>query len=146
MSRNESFDRGRFGHLGDPAHLEPRTFGPGGKYTTKPVTTFGHSPYDVKSVDRVEAVHTNSGRRIGYISLMDPMSNGPDGEPLRHVQGSPDPTKSAIYKAQVTPNMQRKGIGSAMLAHARDLRPGLQHSGPQALSPEGASWAKKNAR
>lgn len=129
-------------HVGDDAHIEPRTFGPGGKYTTRPVTAFGNAPYDAKSVSAVEAVHTNSGRRIGYISILDPSYH--NGEALRHVQGSPDPTRSAIYKAQVSKNMQRKGIGSAMLAHARDLRPGLQHSGPQALSEAGAQWAKKN--
>lgn len=144
MSRNESFDRGRFGHLGDPQHLEPRTFGPGGKYTTRPVGMMGGTPYSVSSADAVEAVHTKSGRRIGSLSWLDPASNGKDAPPIPHVQGSPDPTKAAIYKAVVSKPMQRKGIGKAMLDHARDLRPGLQHSGPQALSPEGAAWAKKH--
>lgn len=130
-------------HLGSEEHLEPRTFGPGGKYTTRPVGVMGGTPYSVSGVSAVEAVHTKSQRRIGYISILDPATN--DGENfIRHVQGSPDPKKSAIYKAHVSEKMQRKGFGKAMLEHARDLRPGLQHSGRQALSEAGAAWAAKH--
>lgn len=146
MSRNESFDAG-VSHLGSSQHLAPRTFGLGGKYTTRPIGLFGkpETGTNPKYAKGVEAVHTNSGRRIGYVDWFDPSTNR-NGEytGTPHPQGSPDATRSAIYKAQVSKNMQRKGFGKAMLDHARDLRPGLQHSGPQALSPEGAAWAAKH--
>ena len=94
----------------------------------------GHPKY-VKSI---ETIHTKSGRRVGYMNWF-----GPAGEGGRHVQGSPDPTKPAIYKVAVSKPQRRKGVATAMLEHAREIAPGLQHSGPQALSPDGAAWAKK---
>jgi len=118
--------------------LSPRQFGPNGKYTTRALNMFGEpETYHPKYASQVDAVHTNSGRRIGYLSWMSPV-----GEGNRHVQGSPDPTKPAIYKVVVSKNMRRKGIAAAMLDHARDIAPGLQHSGPQALTEDGAAWAK----
>jgi len=116
-------------------HLSPRQFGPKGKYTTRPIDMFGREPYDVRYAKGVVAEHTGSGRRIGYLDWHEA-----DGE--RHVQGSPDPNLAAIGHAYVSGNMRRKGIATAMLEHARDLRPGLQHSGEQALSDDGAAWAK----
>ena len=107
--------------------LSPRQFGPGGKYTTRQVGG-GHV---------IEAVHTNSGRRIGAMSWF---SGSKEGH--RHVQGSPDPHKPAIFKVVVSKPQRRKGVATQMLNHARDIAPGLQHSGPQALSPDGAAWAK----
>ena len=94
----------------------------------------GGSP---KYVKQVEAIHTNSGRRVGYMSWF-----GAIGGEGRHVQGSPDPTKPAIYKVAVSKPQRRKGVATAMLEHAREIAPGLQHSGPQALSSEGAVWAR----
>jgi GNAT superfamily N-acetyltransferase len=99
----------------------------------KPVTG-GHPRY-VKSI---EAVHTSSGRRVGYMTWF-----GPVGEGHRHVQGSPDPTLPAIHKVVVSGPQRRKGVASAMLEHAREIAPGLQHSGRQALSAEGAAWAER---
>ena len=122
-------------------NLHPRQFGPGGKYVTRPLDLYDqplHPSSDPKYARLIEAVHANSGRRIGAMSWFPPA-----GEGGRHVQGSPDPTKPAIYKVVVSRNMRRKGIATAMLNHARDIAPGLQHSGPQALSPEGAAWAEK---
>lgn len=105
--------------------LNPRQFGPGGKYTTVP------------GYNMIKAVHTKSGRGIGAMSWFSGDKSG-----IRHVQGSPDPYKPAIYKVYVSSPQRRKGVATAMLEHARDIAPGLQHSGPQALSPEGAAWAK----
>ena len=116
-------------------HLAPRRFGPDGKYTSRPIDLFGNAHVgSVKSVKGIEVVHTNSGRRVGYLDWF-------EGDGSRHVQGSPDPDKSAIYKTHVSKPQRRKGVASAMLDHARDLRPGLQHSGPQALSGDGSAWA-----
>jgi GNAT superfamily N-acetyltransferase len=108
--------------------LNPRQFGPGGKYTTQPSSGGWNS---------IEAVHTKSGRRIGAMSWFPGSKEG-----IRHVQGSPDPSKPGIFKVSVSKPQQRKGVATAMLEHARDIAPGLQHSGPQALSEEGAAWAK----
>jgi GNAT superfamily N-acetyltransferase len=110
--------------------MQPRQFGPGGKYTTR-------QPDDAFGSRMIEAVHTNSGRRIGAMSWF-----GPNRDGLRHVQGSPDPEKPAIYKVVVSRPMRRKGVATAMLSHARDIAPGLQHSGRQALSPDGKAWAE----
>lgn len=114
--------------------LQPRTFGPGGKYTTRALDLYDR-PTTFGSPTMIEAVHTPSGRRIGALSWFPP--NG-----SRHIQGSPDPDKPAIYKVAVSKNMRRKGVATAMLEHARDIAPGLQHSGPQALSEDGAAWAR----
>lgn len=120
-----------------PESLNPRQFGPGGKYTSRPVDLFGKpETYHPKYAKAIEAVHTNSGRRVGYLDWF-------EGDGSRHVQGSPDPSKSAIYKVHVSAPQRRKGVASAMLEHARDLRPGIQHSGPQALTEDGAAWAEK---
>lgn len=109
-----------------PGHAdprEPRTFGPNGRYTTRVVPFWA-----------VEAVHTASGRRIGHLSWLPGNDRG-----TPHPQGSPDPSLPAVYKVVVSRPMRRKGFATAMLAHARDVAPGLQHSGPQAL--DGAAWA-----
>lgn len=90
-----------------------------------------------KHARSIEAVHTGSGRRVGYMNWFSPV-----GEGSRHVQGSPDPTKPAIFKVIVSKPQQRKGVATAMLEHAREIAPGLQHSGPQALSSDGAAWAR----
>lgn len=116
--------------------LNPRQFGPGGKYTTRALDLFDN-PTTSGNPRMIEAVHTKSGRRIGAMSWF-----GPAGEGSRHVQGSPDPMKPAIYKVAVSKPQRRKGVASAMLSHARDIAPGLQHSGRQALSEEGAAWAR----
>ena len=120
--------------------LSPRQFGPGGKYTTRPIDLFGGPTTgdNPKYAKGVEAVHTNSGRRIGYLDWHE--ANG-----TPHVQGSPDPEKAGISKVYVSGNQRRKGIASAMLDHAREIRPGLQHSGKQALSKDGAAWAGSRA-
>lgn len=116
--------------------LQPRQFGPGGKYTSRPIDLFGSTAVGTpKYAKGVEAVHTNSGRRVGYLDWFE--ANG-----TPHVQGSPDPEKAAISKTFVSKPQRRKGVASALLNHARDLRPGLQHSGPQALTENGAAWAR----
>jgi len=118
--------------------LSPRPFGPQGKYLTRPTNLFDEPVTDHPKWARgVEAVHANSGRRIGAMSWFPPNTDG-----HRHVQGSPDPTKPAIFKVAVSRNMRRKGVATAMLAHARDIAPGLQHSGSQALTDDGRAWAQ----
>lgn len=116
--------------------LQPRQFGPNGKYTSRPIDLFNKpETYSPKYAKGVEAVHTSSGRRVGYLDWHE--ANG-----TRHVQGSPDPTKPGVGKVYVSGPQRRKGVASAMLEHARDLRPGLQHSGPQALTGDGAAWSR----
>lgn len=107
--------------------LNPRQFGPGGKYTTRP-----------DGYNQIAAVHTNSGRAIGRMNW----HNTPIGA-VGHVSkaGLPiEPDKPTIFKAVVSKPLRRKGVASAMLEHARDIAPGLQHS--FALSEDGAEWAR----
>ena len=105
--------------------LQSRQFGSGGKYTTQ---TGGRYNY-------IEAVHTKSGRRIGAMNWFPGSREG-----IPHVQGSPDPHKPGIFKVVVSRPMRRKGVATAMLEHARDIAPGLQHS--TVLSDEGRAWAE----
>jgi GNAT superfamily N-acetyltransferase len=108
-------------------HLQPRQFGPGGKYTTRPYGYRG-----------IEAVHTNSGRRIGAMNWFD-TPIGATG--IQNKVGQTiEPDKPTIFKVVVSGNMRRKGVATAMLNHARDISPGLQHS--HALSDDGAEWAR----
>jgi ribosomal protein S18 acetylase RimI-like enzyme len=104
--------------------LQPRQFGPNGKYTTRPRDMWGNEPGQAKHVSHVEAVHTGSGRRVGYVSMLPAFKDTP-------------PT---IYKAYVSGNQRRKGVGTAMLDHLRSIEPNLQHS--TALSDDGKAWAR----
>lgn len=107
--------------------LNPRQFGPDGKYTTRPF----------RVGNGVEAVHTNSGRRIGAMNW----TSTPIGGASENKVGQPiEPDKPTIFKVVVSKPVRRKGVASAMLDHARDLAPGLQHS--YALTDDGAAWAK----
>lgn len=113
--------------------MEPRTFGPGGKYMTRTGTFPGERR------NYVEAVHTNSGRRIGAMNWFStPVGSG--GAVVNKVGQTVEPDKPTIFKVVVSPNMRRKGVATALLEHARAISPGLQHS--HALTPEGAAWAK----
>lgn len=139
--------------------LAPRQFGPGGKYTTR----FGTPDY---SADRyrpiaspeevqhhasmhekygstpryVEAVHTNSGRRIGSMNWSSgPVGSGGATSNAAGLEVHPD--KPTIFKAVVSKPHRRKGVASAMLDHARALEPDLQHS--HALSEDAVGWAKR---
>jgi GNAT superfamily N-acetyltransferase len=113
--------------------LNPRQFGPGGKYTTR-FLDWGR-PTTTGRPTMIQAVHTKSGRHVGAMSWFPPA-----GEGGRHVQGSPDPTKPAIFKIGVSKPQQRKGVATAMLEHAREIAPGLQHS--TVLTDEGRAWAQ----
>lgn len=110
--------------------LQPRQFGPGGKYTTQPMR-YGNG---------IEAVHTNSGRAIGRMTWFPTPLTTPQ-ESFRSKAGLPvEEGRPTIYKAVVSAPMRRKGVATAMLQHARDIAPGLQHSA--ALSEDGAAWAR----
>lgn len=114
-------------------HLQPRQFGPGGKYTTRT------GEYPGQRRNYVEAVHTNSGRTIGAMNWFDtPVGTG--GAITNKVGQTIEPDKPTIFKVVVSRNMRRKGVATAMLNHARDIAPGLQHS--HALSEDGAEWAR----
>lgn len=108
--------------------MQPRQFGPGGKYTTR-----------VVGARHVEAVHTNSGRRIGAMNWFPTPISAPRGRPSS-AGLEVEPDKPTIFKVVVSKPMRRKGVASAMLDHARDISPGLQHS--YALSEDGAAWAR----
>lgn len=110
-----------------PEAMQPRQFGPGGKYTTRPV-----------GPRHIEAVHTNSGRRIGAMNWF-PTPIGASG--IQNKVGQTiEPDKPTIFKVVVSKPMRRKGVATAMLQHARDIAPDLQHS--HALSDDGAAWAR----
>lgn len=100
--------------------LNERQFGPDGKYTTKPVDMYGYEPSDAKYVSRIEAVHTGSGRRLGYLSV--------------------DRVAGAVHQVYVSKPYRRKGVATEMLNHAREIHPDLKHS--TALHPDGAAFAK----
>ena len=102
--------------------LNPQQFG---KYSIAP-----------EGWNTVVARHSGSGRRVGYINWFSGSKQG-----HRHVQGSPDPEKPAVFKAYVSGPQRRKGIGTAMFNYVNEnLAPGLQHSGPQALSDDAKAW------
>lgn len=109
--------------------LSPRQFGPGGKYTLRPA-----------GYNHVEAVHTNSGRRIGALNWFSSAVGA--GGATTSAAGLPvDPSKPTIYKTVVSKPHRRKGVASAMLDYAREAEPELQHS--HALSPDAVEWAKR---
>lgn len=109
--------------------LNPRQFGPDGKYTLRQV-----------GYRHVEAVHTNSGRRVGAMNWFSGTVGS--GGATTSAAGLPvDPSKPTIYKAIVSAPHRRKGVASAMLDYAREIAPDLQHS--HALSPDAVEWAKR---
>lgn len=61
----------------------------------------------------------------------------------KHDPEKPETTKGVIYKVFVSGPHRRKGLASAMLAHARSQHPedDIEHS--TALSDDGRSWAEK---
>ena len=85
-------------------------------------------------VDRVEPL----ARRIGAMNWFDSPLNVVHTPSAAGLTVEAD--KPTIYKVVVSKPMRRKGIASAMLEHARDIAPGLQHS--HALSEDGAAWAR----
>lgn len=108
--------------------LQPQQFGPNGKYT-------------VKQVGRrhVEAVHTNSGRRVGAMNWLPTALND---TPVTSKAGlTVEPGKPTIFKAIVSKPHRGKGVATEMLTYARQLDPDLQHS--VALSDDAVRWAKR---
>lgn len=112
--------------------LQPQQFGPGGKYTLRQAGS-----------RHVEAVHTNSGRRVGAMNWFSTgIGGGTGGSSITSAAGlEVHPDKPTIYKAIVSKPHRRKGVASAMLDYARQAEPDLQHS--HALSPDAVEWAKK---
>lgn len=137
--------------------LNPQQFGPNGKYTTRfgtpdysndsyrPITA-EDAPHHAKMMEKygskpryIEAVHTNSGRRIGSMNWSSSAIGS--GGATSNAAGLPvDPDKPTIFKAVVSKPHRRKGVASAMLEHARSIEPDLQHS--HALSEDAVGWAK----
>ena len=72
----------------------------------------------------VEAIHPNSGKRVGYLNWFSPLGDKP----------------AEVYKTYVSGPQRRKGVATAMFNHARQVEPGLQHS--TALTDDGKAWAK----
>lgn len=110
--------------------LSPRQFGPDGKYTLRQA-----------GYRHVEAVHTNSGRRVGGLNWFSSTVGGPRGVSTSAAGLEVHPDKPTIYKTVVSKPHRRKGVASAMLDYAREAEPELQHS--HALSPDAVEWAKK---
>ena len=140
--------------------LQPRQFGPGGKYTMRFGTPdFGKNgyqpiteadvPHHAEMLEKygtkphyVEAVHTKSGRRVGAMDWFAGEKN-PNHNSITSEAGlTVDPTKPTIYKTTVSAPHRRKGVASAMLNYARSIEPDLQHS--HALSDDAVAWAKKH--
>ena len=110
--------------------LQPRQFGPQGKYTLQQV-----------GPRHVEAVHTGSGRRVGAMNWFSGTVGA--GGTITSKAGLPvDPSKPTIYKAVVSKPHRRKGVASAMLDYAREAEPELQHS--HALSEDAVEWARRH--
>ena len=113
-------------------NLNEQQFGPNGKYTLRQA-----------GYRHVEAVHTNSGRRVGALNWFPSSigSSSPD-RTITSAAGLPvEPGKPTIYKTVVSKPHRRKGVASAMLDYARQAEPELQHS--HALSPDAIEWAKR---
>lgn len=108
--------------------LNPRQFGPAGKYTLRQA-----------GYRHVEAVHTNSGRRVGYLNWFPTNLSGIRVTSAAGLEVAPD--KPTIYKTVVSGPHRRKGVASAMLDYAREIEPELQHS--HALSADAVAWAKR---
>lgn len=114
--------------MGAGDHLSEQQFGPGGKYTLRRA-----------GYRHVEAVHTNSGRRVGAMNWM---STAMNSEPVTSAAGlTVEPGKPTIYKTVVSKPHRRKGVASAMLDYARKIEPDLQHS--HALSEDAIEWARR---
>jgi ribosomal protein S18 acetylase RimI-like enzyme len=75
---------------------------------------------------RTVTATTPSGRNAGYLFWEKP------GE---HNGNTP-----TITSVKVSSQFRRKGVATAMLEHARQYEPDLQHS--HALLPDGEAWAK----
>lgn len=111
-------------------NLNEQQFGPEGKYTLRQA-----------GYRHVEAVHTNSGRRIGAMNWFS--SAVGSGGITTSAAGLPvDPNKPTIYKAIVSKPHRGKGVATRMLEFARQIEPDLQHS--HALSPDAVEWAKRH--
>lgn len=111
--------------------LSEQQFGPNGKYTLRQA-----------GYRHVEAVHTNSGRRVGAMNWFSGNQGLGPSVPTTSAAGLPvDPSKPTIYKTVVSKPHRRKGVASAMLDYARQIEPELQHS--HALSPDAIEWAKR---
>ena len=110
-------------------NLSEQQFGPAGKYTLRQA-----------GYRHVEAVHTNSGRRVGAMNWFGAGAGG--GISGTSAAGLPvDRDKPTIYKTVVSAPHRRKGVASAMLDYARQAEPDLQHS--HALSEDAIAWAKR---
>lgn len=75
----------------------------------------------------LNAVHHNSGKTVGFLSWNNDAEHNPE-----HV-------KNTVHRVQVLKKHQRRGIASALLEHARQINPELQHS--HARTPEGQAWS-----
>lgn len=109
--------------------LNEQQFGPRGKYTLRQA-----------GYRHVEAVHTNSGRRVGALNWFPTAFNS---EPVTSAAGlTVEPNKPTIFKAVVSKPHRGKGVATRMLEFARQIEPDLQHS--HALSDDAIEWAKRH--
>lgn len=110
------------------SNLNEQQFGPQGKYTLRQA-----------GYRHVEAVHTNSRRRVGAMNWFG-STVGAGGATTNAAGLEVHPDKPTIYKTVVSKPHRRKGVASAMLDYARQAEPDLQHS--HALSEDAVGWAK----
>lgn len=94
-------------------HLNPVQFGK---------LTIEHHP----TMYRTVTATMPSGRNAGYLMWDSP--------------GDHNDNKPTINSVRVTKQYQRKGVATAMLEHARQYEPDLQHS--HARTPDGRAWSE----
>ena len=100
------------------------------------VTPNGKAIRLVKHTGRMVTAHSlPSGRRIGGITWF----GG------KHDPENPSTTKGVTHKVVVSGPYRRKGIATAMLAHARATSPGDDIKHTTALTDDGRAWAEKTA-
>lgn len=94
------------------SNLNPQQFG---RYTIQ------HDPLKYRTI---EAIHNASGKKIGH---------------LMWAKAGTEQELPTVSRVDVLTRHRRKGVASAMLEHARQYEPDLQHS--HARTPEGQAWS-----
>jgi GNAT superfamily N-acetyltransferase len=120
---------------------EPYLSGRAHEYSTEHVAPGGqqyrlmhdYGGFSKSHVTAHQRMSNGKYRGVGYLSWF-------PGKP-RHNGSSID--GGVIHKVQVSPQHQRRGLASAMLAFARERNPDLDIRHSTALTDEGRAWAEK---
>ena len=120
---------------------EPYLSGRAAEYSTEHVAPGGqqyrlmhdYGGFSKSHVTAHQRLSNGKYRGVGYLSWF-------PGKP-KHNGSSID--GGVIHKVQVSPQHQRRGLASAMLAYARERNPDLDIRHSNALTDEGRAWAEK---